>query len=406
MAWGDIGASNQQSSTTSDLVSLEGQKRLRLLLPPEGPVSHWFYTISTPAGEYRTWKSPDQAEDFFAKNRRIFRVRPTHAGLAWDYDEGAIKILESGNQIWEQIKDLVDAGKDLSGRDILITKKGTGRNTEYKVVDLDPSVLDVNIDSMQKPDMEARYIAPSHDEVMEDLKQMGFTNPDEIFQTQPIDIEEAKAMEVPFGKHKGSTLNDIYTTDSQYLLFLSTKIDREDIKQCARVVANHLMGTQYEVDGLAPDMDEVTFVAPNRDEQANATNTNDATPPAPPVAPTQEPMQRPSNPQFIHSNPDGSELWWDGKEWVEPPVAPTPPAPPVPTAPVAPTAPPVANPATTNNRQELIDQINQKFEQDPQYKDFMRIIAIMKEATAPNEKTAINDFTDEEVQKLADLVLK
>ena len=311
MAWGDIGASNKESSSSmNDLVVLEGQKRLRLLLPPEGPVSHWFYSINTPAGDYRTWKAPDPSNDFFAKNRRIFRVRPVHAGLAWDYDEGAIKILESGNQIWEQIKDLVDAGKNLDERDILITKKGTGRNTEYKVVDLDPTPFTVDIDAMEKPDLEARYIPPTYEEVIEDLRQLGFTNPEQIFQTRPIDIETAKQMVVPFGKHKGKTLNEIYTTDSQYLLFLSTKIDREDVKQCARVVCNHLMGTQFEVEGLAPDIDEVDFVAPNKD-QAPA---QQQTPPAPSTgAPT---MQRPTNPQFIHTNPDGSELWWDGTQWV------------------------------------------------------------------------------------------
>ena len=304
MAWGDIGANSQQSSsTTSDLVVLEGQKRLRLLLPPEGPISHWFYSISTPADDYRTWKSPDPSNDFFARNRRIFRVRPVHAGLAWDYDEGAIKILESGNQIWEQIKDLVDAGKSLDERDILITKKGTGRSTEYKVVDMDPTPFTVNVDAMEKPDMEARYVAPTYEEVIEDLRQLGFTNPEQIFQTRPIDIETAKQMEVPFGKHKGKTLNDVYTTDSQYLLFLSTKIDREDVKQCARVVCNQLMGTQFEVDGLAPEMHEVDFVAPDNDQEQ---------------APAQQApaMQRPTNPQFIHTNPDGSELWWDGAQWV------------------------------------------------------------------------------------------
>ena len=115
------------------------------------------------------------------------------------------------------------------------------------------------------------------------------------------------------------------------------------------------------------------------------------TPPTPPAPPTGEVPAPPAPPTAEAS--------------------PTPPAPPAPgaEAPSAPPAPPAPSapgaPAGGINRQDLIDQINAKFETDPKYKDFMQIINVMKQATAPNEKTAINDFTDQEVQKLADLVL-
>lgn len=118
------------------------------------------------------------------------------------------------------------------------------------------------------------------------------------------------------------------------------------------------------------------------------------TPPTPPAPPTGEAPAPPAPPTAEAS--------------------PTPPAPgagasPVPPVgapvPSAPSAPPTGTPDGGVDRQDLIDQINAKFETDPKYKDFMQIINVMKQATAPNEKTAINDFTDQEVQKLADLVL-
>lgn len=118
-------------------------------------------------------------------------------------------------------------------------------------------------------------------------------------------------------------------------------------------------------------------------------------PPAPPAPPTGGASATPPAPLIPPTPP-------------APPVGgPTSqPAPPVPPAPPAPPAPPVSGaPAGGIDRQGLIDQINAKFETDPKYKDFMQIINVMKQATAPNEKTAINDFTDEEVQKLANLVL-
>ena len=81
--WGDVGASSNSQSTTSDLVVIDGKKRVRLLpeVAQNGPKSMWFYTISTPADGYRTWLSPAKNEDFFAENRNVFGVRATHAGL-------------------------------------------------------------------------------------------------------------------------------------------------------------------------------------------------------------------------------------------------------------------------------------------------------------------------------------
>lgn len=413
MAWNDIGNNDRQSSSSaSDLVQLEGQTRLRLLLPEQGPISNWFYSISTPNGDYRTWLSPEPKDDFFAKNRRIFRVRPMHAGLAYNYGTGRIEILESGNQIWEQIKALVDVGKDLNTRDIMITKTGTGRSTEYKVVDMDPTPFNVDVANAPKPDIQARYATPpTYEQVIEDLRALGFTNPEEIFSTRPITLDEAKQAKVPFGKHKDQTLNDVYLTDSQYILFLATKIDRDDIKQCARVVANHLMGTQYEVTGLAPSMDEVAYVAPAKEGQAQGQQI----PPAPPT---------PEAPPQVYTDPMGNVYHLIDNQWVvQQPAPPVPPVPEPPTdtstnnpwagtqfveqqqEPQIPPVPPVGAPATGFNRQAVIDQINSKFEQDAQYKDFMKIIEVMKKATEPNPKTSINDFTDAEVQKLASLVL-
>ena len=385
MAWEDINRKQNNNSTTtvSDLVVLDGQKRLRLLLPESGPNSYWSYSISAPDGSYKTWIAPPQDQDFFSKNRQIFGIRPVHAGLAWDYDEGAIKILESGNQIWEQIKALYDVGKNLSERDIVITKSGTGRGTSYKVVDMDPTPFNIDINSYEKPDMESRYQPPTYETVIEDLRQMGFTNPEEIFSTKPLDLEYAKSLEVPFGKHKGKTLNDVYMVDSQYILFLATKIDRDDVKQCARMVANSLMGTQYEVGGIPPSIDDVSFTAPTQNEGGQQAPT----PPAPPT------------PEEVVDN-QGNRYELRNNEWVMvEPAVPTPPVPPVPEAPTAPVQPEISN------RDSLVESINKKFEEDPQYKDFMKIIDVMKKATAPNEKTSIKDFTDEEVQKLAELVL-
>ena len=349
--WGDVGASSNSQSTTSDLVIIDGKKRVRLL--PEvaqgGPKSMWFYTISTPADGYRTWLSPAKNEDFFAENRNVFGVKATHAGLVYDYDEQAIKILEAGNSIWEAIKDLVEAGKDLSGRDIIITKKGTGRSTTYSVVDCDPTPAPAGLDTMDRPDLEARYVPATKEEVLEDLRALGFTNPEQIFTKVPIDPQAAMAFPIPFGKHKGVTLQQLISVDVKYMSFLCTKIDRQDVKNYARVVSNALLGTAYEVGGASPSMEQLDFKAP--EEGADQT---------PPPAQEQAPAQEQPKPQ----------------------------------------------PSVDNERNKLIDSINKAFETDPTFKDFMKIIDAMKQASAPNVKTSINEFTMDELVKLYQIVVK
>lgn len=412
MAWSMIGR-QENTGSTSDLVDLSNRKQVRLLLnemPNNEPISNWSYSISTPNDDYRTWSAPEGDKDFFAVNRRIFRVRPTHAALVYDYAENAIKILESGNQVWEQIKTLHEAGKDLNGRDIVITKTGTGRSTEYKVVDADPAPLNVDITNYPRPDITSRYVAPSYEAVIQDLKLMGFKNPAEIFETKPVSLEEAKNMKMAFGKYKDKTLGEVFQLESEYMLFLSTRIDREDIKQCARVISNNLLGTDFEVEGIAPSMEEVAYETP-------AAGGNAAPAPAAPQTPPAAPA--PTNIQ-THTDDLGNYYELHSNEWVlvrpapptpvTPPPAPMPAAPvppaPMPAPPVPPAPMPVAPAPASGNRAAMIDEINATFENNQEYKDFQRIIQVMKEATQPNEKTVINDFTDDEVTKLHQLVVK
>src|SRR5690606_38429542 len=72
-------------------------------------------------------------------------------------------------------------------------------------------------------------------------------------------------MEIPFGKYKGKTIEQVYREDSEYLYFLATRVDRVDIKEAARVVCNKLLGTDYPLSGIAPTLDEVAYVPPVRD---------------------------------------------------------------------------------------------------------------------------------------------
>ena len=65
------------------------------------------------------------------------------------------------------------------------------------------------------------------------------------------------------------------------------------------------------------------------------------TPPAPTPPADPAPMTRPTDPAHIHEAGTPNEMWWDGTEWIKPPVATEPPAP---SAPPAPTPPPATEP--------------------------------------------------------------
>lgn len=358
MAWNMVGATQKDNNGgSSDLIKIEDRKKIRLILPESGPVSHWFYTISTPADGYKTWVSPERDQDFFACNRNVFGLRPMHAGLAFDYDENKIKILESGNQIWEGIKVLVDAGKDINNRDILIMKKGSGRTTEYTVTDCDPSPAPAGLDSMERPDLDARYIPPTFEQVLEDLRALGFTNPEQIFEAKPLAYDKALQMKVPFGKHKGKTMQELISLDSSYIGFLATKIDREDVKECARVISNTIYGTAYQTKGVTPSMSEVTFVAPEGTPTADGATQTAPTDQAP--TPQTEAKDAPA---------------------------------------------PQTTPQADGARDAMIQEINTIFETKEEYKDFMKIIDAMKKASAPHGKTSINEFTDMELARLKEII--
>ena len=363
--WSLIGKQEKPQGGTSDLIKIEDKKRVRLLLHHTngGPVANWIYSISTPADGYKTWVAPDKnkGEDFFACNRSVFSLKPIFSAYAYDYDEQAIKILESGNMIWEAIKDLYEAGKDLGNRDLLIRKKGTGRMTEYSVVDCDPTPAPAGIDTMELPDLYGRYASATKEQVISDLMALGFTNPTEIFTAQPLPYEVAKDMKVPFGKYKDKTIGELVKLDPRYLDFLATKIDRLDVKEASRVVANQILGMTYPLMGITPTMSQVSFVAPTQDGQMPVT-------PEPVV---QEPTVQ---------------------EQIKQEVA-------TPTVTVAdvPTG-------VDSDREALIAQINAKFASDAQYKDFMKIIDVMRQASAPMGLTSINDFNMEQLANLKALI--
>lgn len=387
MGWADVGRETTRQAGSSDLVKLEqGTKRLRLLpqTAKEGPISWWQYSIRTPGGDFRSWVAPPPEQDFFDPVRGLFQLTRRHAGLVFDYQENRVLILEAGNQIWEELKKYVEAGIDLSTRDIGITRTGEGRNTQYSVIYYDPTPFDVSkLDPSTFPDLQSRYRPPTYEQVLNDLRELGFPKPEQLFQLRQLTYEEAWATTINFGKYRGKTIGHVYNAEPDYILFLAGKSNNAEVREAARVVANTLMGTAYEVRGVAPKLEDVEYVKPQRGDA----------PPAQPATGQQHEEQPTPPPPAVQPQPQPQQ------QEVAPPA-------PQPQQPAQPTPPPPPNAGDEAERQQLIESINKVFETNPKYTDFMEIIKAMQAATAPNPKTSIHEFTIEELKRLYEIITK
>ena len=428
MSWNEIDAKPSSSSGSDDLLTIGAQTKIRLLLTggktPGEPDSYRSYGIDTPTDGYATFIAPE-GEDFFGQNRQAFRLRYIHVGLVYDYSTSSIKILEAGNQIWKEIKKFRDMGIDVLASDLMLSKSGSGLGTKYGVIYLPPAPLPFDPNSLPAPDLATRYRPSTYEGTLAALKRLGFVHPEQLFTPRPLAYDQAIQIKVPFGKFRDQTIADVLAADSTYLDFLAG-VDNPTVQQAARVVSNQIMGTSYDVTGICPAVTEVDFVdpkagqAPAAPQNAQTQGTPQGMAPgytpngqyAPGVQPNPSQYQQPvapaapapaATPQYQPQAPvapaqpqaPAQPAWSANGNPTTPAPAPAP-APQAAPAP-APAAPAPAAPA--GGQQAVMAEISNIFENDPKYKDFTKIIAVMQQASG-GQKTNLAEFTNEELTKL------
>jgi hypothetical protein len=440
MSWNEIDAKPSSSTGSDDLLTIGAQTKIRLLLTggktPGEPDSYRSYGIDTPTDGYATFIAPE-GEDFFGQNRQAFRLRYIHVGLVYDYSTSSIKILEAGNQIWKEIKKFRDMGIDVLASDLMLSKSGSGLGTKYGVIYLPPAPLPFNPESLPAPDLATRYRPSTYEGTLAALKRLGFVHPEQLFTPRPLAYDQATQIKVPFGKFRDQTIADVLAADSSYLDFLAG-VDNPTVQQAARVVSNQIMGTSYDVTGICPAVTEVDFVDPKAGQAQTAPQNAQTqgtpqgvapgytpvqpqyqTPAAPvqpqyqqappvanqyqaPVAPVQPQApaqpQAPVQPQYQQAPAapvsPAQPAWLDNGAPAPAPQAPVQPAPAPQVAPAAP-----VQPAPAGGQQAIMAEISNIFENDPKYKDFTKIIAVMQQASG-GQKTNLAEFTNEELTNL------
>ena len=140
-------------------------------------------------------------------SRKGFRSARRNAVNVWSYDENRVCILVGGPQIFNEFNTWKESGIDIQASDVLITRTGSGRDTGYSVIRMDTAPFDQGVGLDDLHDLSFFDQAPSDDEVLRLLDELEIDF--DAIKLPTYTIEEAKAMDMPFGKHKGMPLGDL-----------------------------------------------------------------------------------------------------------------------------------------------------------------------------------------------------
>lgn len=144
-----------------------------------------------------------------------FRTSRRYAVNVWNYDTGKVEILIGGPQIFQTFDAWAESGIDILSADIMISRSGTGRDTAYTVIRMDSSEFMENVGEGDLHDTSVFDNPPTDQELVGILEEMEI-DIDSVTLDVPS-LDQAKAMEMPFGKHRGLSLEEVYNEDIGYV---------------------------------------------------------------------------------------------------------------------------------------------------------------------------------------------
>lgn len=174
-----------------------------------------------------------------AKGRKNFPIKRRYAVNV--LTDGEVKILMGGKAIFvDGFGRDAEAGFDIMDYDFLIKKKGQGRSTAYDVVRLDRTPRP-EVDGSKVHDL-SRYSDPiTPEKVFEILDSVNIDY--DSLEIPSVTREEATAMVMPFGKHKGTPLPDMISEDMSYVnWFMSVREAEGDLANELYIAFRALLG--------------------------------------------------------------------------------------------------------------------------------------------------------------------
>lgn len=355
------------------------------------PLGSWWHRIADKAdigrkfhnwlciGKYRNcplcaengqWEATQPPGQKIANKDRPYPLTKKTYVNAFIYDEGRVKVVPLGNDLWDQLQLLEKTlAIDIDKMDVVLTRTGQGLQTTYGAIQLGASPF-VMPEGQFLLDLEEQ-VATS-DRGQEDLNQILSGEFDRKFaagnttaagQGGPVDAGAAGAMMVNFGHYAGKTLSEIVKVDVKYVQWLAVNSNDPNVAQAAAAVIQAVVPSGA-VNGppAAPAVSSLPPVAP----------PVQAPPPPPPPPPAPVPASA---------------------------VAPPPAAPaPNPFAAIPPAAPAaqVAAPAV-RTLESVRSECIAKASANPAYKDYRVLMAKMQQAGGGND---INTFTMPQLEQL------
>lgn len=231
-SWGGATAKGQGGGESDpNILSLKEANRIRLL-DPAGPVKwrqHFIpdtndddkgRSVVCPKGPDGRDASPCPLcmKPVDQEGKQRFAISRRYAANVWDYDSNGVKILIAGPQVFEEFDAAAAVGLNPTEADYLIHKMGKGIQTSYKVVRGNSEPLAVQI----TPDMlldRSKYDTPdSPERIFEVLEQMGWDY--DALEMPTFTLDKAESYVMPYGKHKGMTIEQLCAMDVDYVLYL------------------------------------------------------------------------------------------------------------------------------------------------------------------------------------------
>lgn len=151
------------------------------------------------------------------KGKQRFSISRRFATNVWDYESESVKVLIAGPQVFDEFDADAKLGMDPTATDYIIFKSGKGTQTSYKVRRGDPGAgPTVGPDDLH--DL-SKYDTPtSAEKILELMEEMGIDY--DSLEMPSFTLEEAEKFTIPYGKHKGQTIEWLVANEQDYCEYL------------------------------------------------------------------------------------------------------------------------------------------------------------------------------------------
>ena len=261
MSWSDAQGKSGGAPQNSSHMSIKPNQTVKihvLLNEGEEPRSYWTHFIRCADGRSRSVICPGR-DVCPGCIKGTVKSRKRHAVNVWSYDDNAVKILETGNSVMQQMKLIYDQFGSLNEVDLAIRRTGSGLDTAYTVTAMqlatpfewgNKELYDIDI--LKSPDSAEKINA----------YLSGGTAPIAGAPTpvprQPQESTDAPSpnttipsLKVDFGKYKGMTMAEIAEKDMNYVKWCAENIEDFAIKAEAQKLARGA-GTQAKSATASP----------------------------------------------------------------------------------------------------------------------------------------------------------